>query len=83
MELKIGWWGGFGERWQRGSMWLANQACFSFVLVLEARVKGCSATCGIEVSIPRVLFIALSRGKGCFRLWMIWLVCFREHGRGS
>jgi hypothetical protein len=66
--------GGFGERWQRGSMWLANQACFSFVLVSEARVEGCSATYGMEVSIPRVLFIALSRGKGCFRDDMAGLI---------
>jgi hypothetical protein len=51
MELRTGWWGGFGERWQRGSMWLANQACLSFVIVSDACVEGCSAICGIEVRI--------------------------------
>jgi hypothetical protein len=49
MELQTGWWDGFGERWQRGSMWLANQACFSFIPVAKAHVEGCSATFGIEV----------------------------------
>jgi hypothetical protein len=73
MELQIGWWEGFGERWQRGSMWLANQACFSFVLVPEARVEGCSATCGIKVSISRILFNVLSRGKGYFMDDMVGL----------
>jgi hypothetical protein len=52
MELELGWWGGYGERWQRGSMWLANQACLSFVVVAKAHVEGCSATiCGIEVGL--------------------------------
>jgi hypothetical protein len=48
-------------------MWLANQACFSFVIVLEARVEGSSATCGIEVGNFRVLLVALFRSKGYFR----------------
>jgi hypothetical protein len=58
MELRAGWLGGFGERWQRGSMWLANQACFSFVLVAEACVEGCSIgnRC-IEVGISRILIV--------------------------
>jgi hypothetical protein len=49
MDIETGWWDGFGERWHRGSMWRANQACFSFVLVAKAYVKGSSATLGIEV----------------------------------
>jgi hypothetical protein len=48
-------------------MWLANQACFSFVIVPEARVEGSSATCGIEVGNFRVLSTALFCGKGYLR----------------
>jgi hypothetical protein len=47
-------------------MWLANLACFSFVIVSQARVEGSSATCGIEVGNSRVSFIALFRGKDYF-----------------
>jgi hypothetical protein len=54
MELRTGWWGGYGERRQRCSIWLANQACFSFVIVPKARVEGSSATCGIQVGSFRV-----------------------------
>jgi hypothetical protein len=49
MDIETGWWDGFDERWQRGSMWLAKQACFSFVPVAKAHVEGSSATIGIEV----------------------------------
>jgi hypothetical protein len=32
-------------------MWLANQACFSFIPVAKIHVEGCSANFGIEVRL--------------------------------
>jgi hypothetical protein len=53
-------------------MWLANQACFSFVIVLEARVEGSSATCGIEVGILEFNLLLCSMVKDI--LEMVWLI---------
>jgi hypothetical protein len=44
MELRTGWWDGFEKRWQRGSMWLADEACFLFVCVPTVRVEGSFAS---------------------------------------
>jgi hypothetical protein len=55
-------------------MWLANQACFSFVIIRKGRVEGSSAICGIEVGKFRVLSIALFRGKGYFEDDMVCLI---------
>jgi hypothetical protein len=53
-------------------MRLANQACFSFVSVLEARVEGSSATCGIEVGVLEFYLLLCSEVKDI--LGMVWLI---------